>query len=109
MRERGLAAGLLGPRKKPRPDARGRADFCPGNLDGQRGVAGLAGRGIGMDVLSRPRSAAWAAASKSSPPPARALTFRLYLPLTLAVTKALLVRSGNKQYAIPSVDDRAGT
>jgi chemosensory pili system protein ChpA (sensor histidine kinase/response regulator) len=29
-------------------------------------------------------------------------TFRLYLPLTLAVTKALLVRSGKREYAIPS-------
>jgi hypothetical protein len=39
---------------------------------------------------------------KSSRAPGQGTTFRLYLPLTLAVTKALLVRSGNRQYAIPS-------
>jgi chemosensory pili system protein ChpA (sensor histidine kinase/response regulator) len=34
--------------------------------------------------------------------PDQGTTFRLYLPLTLAVTKALLVRSGNREYAIPA-------
>ena len=28
--------------------------------------------------------------------------FHIYLPLTLAVTQAVLVRSGNRRYAIPS-------
>ncbi|MCB1966532.1 MAG: chemotaxis protein CheW, partial [Candidatus Accumulibacter sp.] len=34
--------------------------------------------------------------------PDQGTTFRLYLPLTLAVTKALLVRSGTREYAIPA-------
>jgi len=35
--------------------------------------------------------------------PGHGTEFRIYIPLTLAVTKALLVRVGSKRYAIPSV------
>jgi chemotaxis protein histidine kinase CheA len=51
---------------------------------------------------SRAKWQAWAAELKSFPAVGQGTTFRLYLPLTLAVTKALLVRSGKREYAIPS-------
>jgi len=35
--------------------------------------------------------------------PDKGASFAIYLPLTLAVMKALMVRAGNESYAIPSV------
>lgn len=61
----------------------------------------LAGRGIGMDVVKTEvgelggRIEILSQAGKGT-------TFRLYLPLTLAVTQTLLVRVGNQHYAVPS-------
>ena len=61
----------------------------------------LAGRGVGMDVVKTEvaelggRIEIVSEAGKGS-------TFRLYLPLTLAVTQTLLTRVGNALYAIPS-------
>jgi len=61
----------------------------------------LAGRGIGMDVVKTEvgelggRIEILSQAGKGT-------TFRLYLPLTLAVTQTLLVRVGHQHYAVPS-------
>ena len=61
----------------------------------------LAGRGVGMDVV-RPRSAELGGRIEIVSEAGKGTTFRLYLPLTLAVTQTLLVRVGNALYAVPS-------
>ena len=43
-----------------------------------------------------------AAASRLRPKPGKGTTFSIYLPLTLAVTQAVLVRAGTQVYALPS-------
>jgi chemosensory pili system protein ChpA (sensor histidine kinase/response regulator) len=61
----------------------------------------LAGRGVGMDVVKTEVSELGGRIEIVSEA-GKGTTFRLYLPLTLAVTQTLLVRVGNALYAIPS-------
>lgn len=61
----------------------------------------VAGRGVGMDVV-KTEVAALGGRIEILSQPGQGTTFRLYLPLTLAVTQTLLVRAGNQLYAVPS-------
>ena len=61
----------------------------------------VAGRGVGMDVVKTEVTALGGRIEILSQP-GEGTTFRLYLPLTLAVTKTLQVRAGNRLYAVPS-------
>ena len=64
-------------------------------------VTQIAGRGVGMDVV-KTEVASLGGRIEIATTPGQGTTFRLYLPLTLAVTQTLLVRTGNSLYAIPS-------
>jgi chemosensory pili system protein ChpA (sensor histidine kinase/response regulator) len=64
-------------------------------------VTEVAGRGIGMDVVRSEISALGGRIDVSSKTGSGA-HFIIYLPLTLAVTQTLMVRSGDTLYAIPS-------
>jgi chemosensory pili system protein ChpA (sensor histidine kinase/response regulator) len=64
-------------------------------------VTQLSGRGIGMDVV-RAEIAALGGRVEVATQPARGTTFLLYLPLTLAVAQAVLVRAGGRLWALPS-------
>ncbi len=61
----------------------------------------VSGRGVGMDVVKTEVTALGGRIEISSQP-GLGTTFRLYLPLTLAVTQTLLVRAGSQLYAVPS-------
>jgi len=61
----------------------------------------VAGRGVGMDVVKTEVSALGGRIEIQSEP-GQGTTFRLYLPLTLAVTQTLLIRAGAQLYAVPS-------
>ena len=61
----------------------------------------VSGRGIGMDVVKTEVTALGGRIEILSSP-GLGSTFRLYLPLTLAVTQTLLVRVGGQEYALPS-------
>ena len=64
-------------------------------------VTTLAGRGVGMDVV-RSETASLGGRIEIASESGRGATFRVYLPLTLAVTQAVLVTVGSRHYAIPS-------
>ncbi|HIC93043.1 MAG TPA: chemotaxis protein CheA, partial [Anaerolineae bacterium] len=64
-------------------------------------VTRVSGRGVGMDVVRRTVEALRGSLEILSTPEVGS-TFRLRLPLTLAIVKALLVRVGSETYAIPS-------
>ncbi|MBK8118209.1 MAG: response regulator [Sulfuritalea sp.] len=64
-------------------------------------VTTLAGRGVGMDVV-KSATASLGGRIEVTSDTGRGATFRIYLPLTLAVTQAVLVTAGNRRYAIPS-------
>ena len=65
-------------------------------------VSQLAGRGVGMDVV-RSEVAALGGRVEMRFTRGQGTRFTIYLPLTLAVTQTVLVRAGNRSYAIPSV------
>ncbi|MBL8430397.1 MAG: Hpt domain-containing protein [Dechloromonas sp.] len=64
-------------------------------------VTQLSGRGVGMDVVKTEVGDIGGRIEINSQP-GQGTTFRLYLPLTLAVTQTLLVRVGSHLYAVPS-------
>jgi two-component system chemotaxis sensor kinase CheA len=65
-----------------------------------REVTTVSGRGVGLDVVAtRVRSLGGTLEIESEP--GRGTRFTLRLPLTLAITRALLVRLGAERYAIP--------
>ncbi|MBU1363685.1 MAG: Hpt domain-containing protein [Gammaproteobacteria bacterium] len=64
-------------------------------------VTQLSGRGVGMDVVKTEVGEIGGRIEIQSQP-GQGSTFRLYLPLTLAVTQTLLVRVGSHLYAVPS-------
>jgi len=100
LRARGLAAGLLTREQAADDDRVVDLIFVPG-ISTASELSQLSGRGIGMDVL-RSEVTSLGGRIEVFSNAGQGTTFRLYLPLTLAVTKALLVRSGSTQYAIPS-------
>lgn len=68
-------------------------------------VTGLSGRGVGLNVVEeKVRSLGGTVALESSE--GEGTTFRLVLPLTLAIVRALVVRSQGARYAIPIVHAR---
>jgi chemosensory pili system protein ChpA (sensor histidine kinase/response regulator) len=75
--------------------------FHPG-FSTAEAVTELAGRGIGMDVVKSEAAALGgriAARSESG----RGTQFTIHLPLTLSVTQVVLLTSGGRTYALPSV------
>ena len=64
-------------------------------------VSQLAGRGVGMDVV-RTEVAELGGRIETVSRLGQGTTFRIYLPLTLAVTQTLLARAGAILYAVPS-------
>ncbi|MBI2319635.1 MAG: Hpt domain-containing protein [Betaproteobacteria bacterium] len=65
-------------------------------------VTRVAGRGVGMDVV-RTEVASLGGRIELGFERGRGTRFTVHLPLTLAVTRALLARAGARTYAIPAV------
>jgi chemosensory pili system protein ChpA (sensor histidine kinase/response regulator) len=101
IRARAIATGLLGANEEADAARLGNLIFTPGFTTAAE-VSQVAGRGIGMDVVKTEVGSLGGRIEIVSTSD-RGTEFRLYIPLTLAVTKALLVRAGNRRYAIPSV------
>ncbi len=74
--------------------------FQPGFSTAEE-LTALSGRGVGMDVVKSETSRLGGRIEVTTAA-GRGTTFRIYLPLTLAVAQAVLVTSGSRTYAIPS-------
>jgi chemosensory pili system protein ChpA (sensor histidine kinase/response regulator) len=100
IRARAEAMGLLQPGQAA--DEKTLYDFIfqPGFSTAAE-VTQLSGRGVGMDVVKTEVGEIGGRIEIQSTP-GQGTTFRLYLPLTLAVTQTLLVRVGSHLYAVPS-------
>ncbi|MDP5239011.1 Hpt domain-containing protein [Uliginosibacterium sp. 31-16] len=97
---RGRSVGLVGPDENPNENRLTQLIFEPG-FSTAESVSGIAGRGVGMDVVKNETMSVGGRIDIFSDV-GKGSRFLIHLPLTLAVTQALLVRSGERTYAIPS-------
>jgi chemosensory pili system protein ChpA (sensor histidine kinase/response regulator) len=101
IRARGLVAGLIEAGDEVSNDQLVDLIFSPGFSTATE-LSEVSGRGIGMDIVKTEVSSLGGRIEVVSTP-GQGTSFRLYIPLTLAVTQAVLVRTGSRMYAIPSV------
>ena len=100
IRARAVEAGLLAADEAADPGRLAELIFTPG-FSTARTLSQVAGRGIGMDVVKTEITRLGGRIEVLSSA-GQGTEFHLYIPLTLALTKALLVRAGSRRYAIPS-------
>jgi chemosensory pili system protein ChpA (sensor histidine kinase/response regulator) len=100
LRERAVARNLLAPEDRPDAATLTQLIFASG-LSTAESVTELAGRGIGMDVVRNEVTAIGGRVEVDSAA-GKGTTLTVYLPLTLAVTQAVLVRAAGSTLAVPS-------
>jgi chemosensory pili system protein ChpA (sensor histidine kinase/response regulator) len=100
LREKAIAKGILRPNEPVNDDQLAQLIFMQG-ISTAAEVTEIAGRGVGMDVV-RNEIAALGGRIDVSSKRGQGTQFTIYLPLTLAVTHVVMVRSGELTYAIPS-------
>ena len=100
LRDKAQAKGLLRPNEAVSDERLAQLIFVSG-ISTAAEVTEVAGRGIGMDVV-RSEIAALGGRIDVSSKKGKGTQFTIRLPLTLAVTHILTVRSGDVTYAIPS-------
>jgi chemotaxis protein histidine kinase CheA/ActR/RegA family two-component response regulator len=100
LRERAVVRGLLKPEQQVGDEQIARLIFAPG-LSTSDVVTEIAGRGIGLDIVRNEVNALGGTVEVTTRA-GHGTRFSMRLPLTMAVTRVLLVRSGNSEYAIPS-------
>lgn len=100
IREKAVAMGLL-PADAPASEAEIAATiFHPGFSTAEQ-VTGLAGRGVGMDVV-RADVNAMGGRIETATAAGQGTSFRLVLPLTTAVTQVVMLRCADLTVAVPS-------
>jgi chemosensory pili system protein ChpA (sensor histidine kinase/response regulator) len=100
IRQRAIERGLIATDAETDEAALTQLIFQPGFTTIEQ-ITALAGRGVGMDVVKSETSSLGGRIEVTTAT-GRGTTFRIYLPLTLAVSQAVLVTAGNRRYAIPS-------
>jgi chemosensory pili system protein ChpA (sensor histidine kinase/response regulator) len=100
LRRRGIERGLLAPDSEPSAADVAQLVFASG-LSTADSVTALAGRGVGMDVVRNEINATGGRIEIDTVAGA-GTTFTVFLPLTLAVAQAVLVRAGEQLYAVSS-------
>ncbi|HXR55563.1 MAG TPA: Hpt domain-containing protein [Casimicrobiaceae bacterium] len=100
VRERAVSLGILAAESEPTIHQLVECLFHPGFSTAAQ-VTQISGRGIGMDVV-RSEIAALGGRVDVHTAPGKGTRFNLFLPLTLAVAQAVLVRAGGRQWAIPA-------
>ena len=101
IREKAVANGLLAPDIEL-PEAQLAQFIFVSGFSTASEVNQIAGRGVGMDVVKSEITSLGGRVEIASTP-GRGTTFTITLPLTLAVTQAVMVRAGERVFAVPSV------
>jgi chemosensory pili system protein ChpA (sensor histidine kinase/response regulator) len=100
IREKGRAMGLITAGATPSDAELANLIYTPG-FSTADAVTGLAGRGVGMDVV-RADVNAMGGRIETATAVGRGTSFRLVLPLTTAVTQVVMLRCGELKVAVPS-------
>ncbi|MDA8127288.1 MAG: Hpt domain-containing protein [Betaproteobacteria bacterium] len=100
IREKAEAAGLLLPGAEPTETLLAQMIFAAG-FSTADSVTEVAGRGVGMDVVKSEISALGGRIDIVSAPGV-GTTFNIYLPLTLAMTQAVMIQAAKHDYALPA-------
>jgi chemosensory pili system protein ChpA (sensor histidine kinase/response regulator) len=100
IRDKGRAMGLIAAGADPSDAELAGLIFTPG-FSTAEAVTGLAGRGVGMDVV-RADVNAMGGRIETATAAGRGTSFRLVLPLTTAVTQVVMLRCGELKVAVPS-------
>jgi len=100
VRERAVALGILAADSEPTIHQLVECLFHPGFSTASE-VTQISGRGIGMDVV-RNEITALGGRIDVHTAPGKGTRFNLFLPLTLAVAQAVLVRAGGRMWALPA-------
>jgi chemosensory pili system protein ChpA (sensor histidine kinase/response regulator) len=101
IREKAIEAGLLAPDVEL-PEAQLAQFIFHSGFSTASEITAIAGRGIGMDVVKNEITTLGGRVEISSSK-GRGSTITITLPLTLAVTQAVMMQAGNTVYAVPSV------
>jgi chemosensory pili system protein ChpA (sensor histidine kinase/response regulator) len=100
IREKAVAMGLIGADAQPSEAEIAATIFHPGFSTAEQ-VTGLAGRGVGMDVV-RADVNAMGGRIETATAAGQGTSFRLVLPLTTAVTQVVMLRCADLTVAVPS-------
>ena len=100
LREKAIAKGMFQESEEVSDDQLAQLIFTAG-LSTASEITEIAGRGVGMDVVRSEITALGGTIDVKSKR-GQGTQFIIRLPLTLAVTQILLVRSGSTTYAVPS-------
>jgi chemosensory pili system protein ChpA (sensor histidine kinase/response regulator) len=100
IREKAEANGLLLPGAEPTETLLSQMIFNAGFSTAET-VSQVAGRGVGMDVVKSEISALGGRIDITSTP-GSGTCFSIYLPLTLAMTQAVMIQAAKHDYALPA-------
>jgi chemosensory pili system protein ChpA (sensor histidine kinase/response regulator) len=100
IREKAEAGGLLLPGVEPTESLLAQMIFAAGFSTAET-VSQVAGRGVGMDVVKSEISALGGRIDITSIP-GEGTCFNIYLPLTLAMTQAVMIQAAKHDYALPA-------
>lgn len=100
IREKALAQGIVGPDVVLSDAEASDLIFMPGFSTAAE-VTGLAGRGIGMDVV-RAEINGLGGRIETSTEAGKGAAFRMVLPLTTAVTQVVMLRAGKLAIGVPA-------
>ena len=100
IRDRARWMGLIAADAQPDDAALANLIFQPGVTTAAT-ITDLAGRGVGMDVV-RTDVNAMGGRIETASAPGQGTSFRLVLPLTTAVTQVVMLRCGERTFAVPS-------
>ena len=100
IREKAEAIGMLLPGAEPTEILLSQMIFAAGFTTAET-VSQVAGRGVGMDVVKSEISALGGRIDITSTPGV-GTCFSIYLPLTLAMTQAVMIQAAKHDYALPA-------
>jgi chemotaxis protein histidine kinase CheA/ActR/RegA family two-component response regulator len=100
IRDKALALGMLSPGIAPSETQLAQMIFAAG-FSTAESVSEIAGRGVGMDVVKSEITALGGRIEIASTT-GFGTQFTIYLPLTLAMTQAVMFSAGKQDYALPA-------